>query len=58
MQVEVDAQRREIAAAKAVLRQTAKPTKYSVRALSLMTPGYGAMIGATRHVLGYRYHGA
>lgn len=49
MQVEVDAQRREIAAVKSVLRQTAKPTTYSVRALSLMTPGYGALIGALRH---------
>jgi preprotein translocase subunit Sss1 len=36
--------RREYEAAKAVLRQTAKPTKYSVRALSLMTPGFGALI--------------
>lgn len=40
----IDEQRREIHAVKAVLRQTAKPTKYSVRALSLMTPGFGALI--------------
>jgi hypothetical protein len=45
----IDEQRREIAAAKNVLRMTANQKTYSVRALSLMTLGRGALIGALRH---------
>jgi hypothetical protein len=50
MEASIDAQRREIAAMRRVARMVApKPTTYSVRALCLMTPGYGAMIGSLRH---------
>lgn len=44
-------ERREIEAIRRVARMTAKPTTYSVRALSLMTLGRGALQSALR------YHG-